>query len=291
MLSLIMTIFVLSMLPMQAMAADQASLKVSFPVTGAKLELYQVATLDGVLTDQFAGSGVKLVNHMSASQIQNAASKLASWAEDHKYTGISIPSDSYTYYGVGDGVWLIVQQNMVTGYTVMQPTLFLCAGDSIEIDPKVSPYTPPDLTDVSVTKVWKGADSSKPTSVSVQLYRDGTPYGSAVKLSAANSWTYTWKDLNAGHIWKVDEVNVPSGYLKSIKANGNVFTITNTRKVITTTPPGGSTITITHSGITPKTGDPTMLALWVSCLSVSAAVILIILAVIMKRHRHHGEDQ
>ena len=81
--------------------------------------------------------------------------------------------------------------------------------------------------EVSVTKVWYGADVTHPTSVKVTLYRDGKAYDT-VTLSADNNWSYTWKDLTDEFQWTVDEPSVPSGYNKLVRRSGYSFTITNT---------------------------------------------------------------
>ena len=84
-----------------------------------------------------------------------------------------------------------------------------------------------EYIDVSVKKVWYGADVTHPSSVKVTLYRDGAAYDT-VTLSAANSWSCTWKDLTDEFEWTVDEPSVPSGYNKTVRRNGNSFTIANT---------------------------------------------------------------
>ena len=84
-----------------------------------------------------------------------------------------------------------------------------------------------EYIDVSVKKVWYGADVVHPTSVKVTLYRDGVAYDT-VTLNAANGWTYTWKNLTDEFEWTVDEPSVPSGYNKTVRRNGYSFTITNT---------------------------------------------------------------
>ena len=96
-------------------------------------------------------------------------------------------------------------------------------------------YTP-GKTDHSVKKVWEDAndqDGVRPESIQVQLYADNTAFGDAVTLNDANSWSYSWKDLDdmsAGQkiTYTVKEVSVPEGYtLVSTVTEDNVTTITN----------------------------------------------------------------
>ena len=84
-----------------------------------------------------------------------------------------------------------------------------------------------DYTDVSVKKIWYGAGVIHPESVSITLYRNGAAYDT-VTLNASNNWSYTWEDLSDASQWTVDEPSVPSGYNKTVRRNGNSFTVTNT---------------------------------------------------------------
>ena len=84
-------------------------------------------------------------------------------------------------------------------------------------------------TSLSVVKIWKdqGNEDKRPTSITVQLLRDGKPYDS-VKLSKANNWKYTWKSLPDSYTWSVAEKDVPDGYILSIDKSGTAYSITNT---------------------------------------------------------------
>ena len=89
--------------------------------------------------------------------------------------------------------------------------------------------TPPDDTiSVTVSKVWDdGNNVNRPTSVTVQLYKNGAAFGNTVTLNAGNGWTHKWTGLDKTATWTVDEVNVPAGYKKDVTHNGNEWTITN----------------------------------------------------------------
>jgi len=102
--------------------------------------------------------------------------------------------------------------------------------------------TPPgggggNTTTVTVTKVWV-TTQEHPESVMVQLYRDGTPYGSSVILNAGNNWSYRWTGLNRYYTWTVDELAPPSGYTKTVTGNAlDGFRITNTQQKHDDPPP------------------------------------------------------
>lgn len=74
---------------------------------------------------------------------------------------------------------------------------------------------------VTVTKLWEGDDSSsRPESITVQLYRNGTAQNNTIELNEANNWTGTFTNLrkngNYGTVYTytVKETSVPEGYLQ-----------------------------------------------------------------------------
>ena len=95
----------------------------------------------------------------------------------------------------------------------------------------------PDVTKISVKKVWNDADNAdgiRPESIKVQLYKNGnTKVYDAVELSEKNNWSYTWEGLptmenNEDIIYAVDEVEIPAGYEKEVTNKETKFIITNT---------------------------------------------------------------
>lgn len=100
-------------------------------------------------------------------------------------------------------------------------------------------YTPPvepDDVDLTVKKVWSDENNkngNRPSSVTVTLYNGDTAVDK-VTLSAANNWTYTWKNLDGNGKWSVLETGIPKGYTPSYSTSNGVVTITNTAKLIQT---------------------------------------------------------
>lgn len=116
-----------------------------------------------------------------------------------------------------------------------------------------STTTPTKTVSVTVNKVWKNdKSSSRPSSVKMQLYRDGKSYGSSVTLNSDNGWKYTWSNLDASYKWTVNEPSVPSGYSKKVSNSGNSWTVINTAK--SSSSPKVTTPTI-KSGTKTKTSD------------------------------------
>ena len=81
---------------------------------------------------------------------------------------------------------------------------------------------------VWVQKMWNSGEDH-PSSVEVQLYRDGDAYGGTATLNDDNWWSYTWTGLDSSFHWTVDEPDVPKGYVKEVTGNEKQgYVITNT---------------------------------------------------------------
>lgn len=107
-----------------------------------------------------------------------------------------------------------------TSYTNHYDNHFVITNDDVDTEQK--PET------VNVRKVWVIDDGGeRPDSVSVQLMRDGEPFGDPVTLSDANDWSHAWNDLESGHNWTVVELNVPDGFKATVSQSGDTFTIIN----------------------------------------------------------------
>ena len=96
-----------------------------------------------------------------------------------------------------------------------------------------------NVTELHLHKYWADSDDVdhfRPTSVTVQIYADGAPYGNAVTLGVDNNWTYDLTGIPAeqdGHVinYTVEELSVPDHYTELVDAVGdNTFNITNIRK-------------------------------------------------------------
>lgn len=82
----------------------------------------------------------------------------------------------------------------------------------------------------SVTKVWEDSQDegeTRPRSISVQLLRDGRPYGEVVELSADNQWSASFGELSAEYSWDVREVSVPDDYVMTVSETGTTFLVLN----------------------------------------------------------------
>ena len=94
----------------------------------------------------------------------------------------------------------------------------------------------PDTTSRTVRKVWSDGENqynTRPQSIQVQLYKNGTAEGNPVTLNDGNNWEYTWSELDktSGGTdinYEVREVGSVKGYTTASQVSGNTTTITNT---------------------------------------------------------------
>ncbi len=131
---------------------------------------------------------------------------------------------------------------------------------------------------VTVKKYWENVTGT-PDPIQVQLYKDGTPYGDAVTLSADNTWYHVWENLPGGAAYTVEEVKVPDGFTSRTEQPAeNSFVITNTGTSVPQTP---STPDTPYS---PDTSDSTGVMMWAT-LTAMSATMLVVLIVLKKKNQ------
>ena len=150
---------------------------------------------------------------------------------------------------------------------------------------------PPGEITISVRKVWEPAQVH-PGSVKVQLFKNGAPQGEPVILDASNYWLHQWTKLSKDDVWTVDEINIPSGYIKTVTGNAaEGFVVTNKLynegmppepiepeiDIPGTDVPGKGIEPNPETIITdidiPKTGDEVNPRLWLIVLAVSTFIL------------------
>lgn len=138
---------------------------------------------------------------------------------------------TYTWLGLSSSYsWSVREVNVPEGYT---PSYAVSGNKTVITNTFGEEETEP--TTLRVKKIWKDDGKDRPTAVKVDLLRDGKVYRT-VKLSRANKWTYTWKELDSHYSWSAVESSVPSGYEVSYKVKGDQTVITNTQKEETEEP-------------------------------------------------------
>lgn len=97
-----------------------------------------------------------------------------------------------------------------------------------------SPVLPRGAASFTVEKRWEKDDpSERPESIEVSIFCNGTLYDT-VTLNAQTQWAYAWNVDYADQdpttfTWTVRETAVPDGYTSAVTAQGQSWTITNTR--------------------------------------------------------------
>lgn len=235
------------------MSRTDCTLSIQYPCAGIPFRLYRVADISEsgnfTLTGNFKESKVSFVD-LDSTGWGDAAATLAGYAAANNLSPAKTqPTDSngkLTFSDLQTGLYLVTWDKHTTGGYTYTPQPFLVSLPGLDTDgnwiydvnatPKYErhkvPDNPPDEPDtvtLKVRKVWKdnGDTASRPSSVTVQLLKDGEVY-TEVELNAANNWMHTWTGLDADHTWQVVEKNVPDGYTVSVGKNGNTFTVTNT---------------------------------------------------------------
>lgn len=146
--------------------------------------------------------------------------------------------------------WTATEPNVPTGYTK-------ASEQGLTVTNQLTGGT----TNLTVQKVWSGDDTVKdltrPDGIQVQLKQNGTNFGDAVTLNAANNWQHDFTELPAytngvQNSYTVEETagSWQQNYTGSQATNGTVVTITNTYK-------GGSDLTLTKNWVDNNNADST----------------------------------
>lgn len=90
---------------------------------------------------------------------------------------------------------------------------------------------------IKVQKVWKdsGYENKRPSSVMVQLYKDGQIYDS-ITLSEENNWQHIWENCSTKSNYTLVEQKLDS-YTVQVSKEGITYLITNTYKTVTPSVP------------------------------------------------------
>ncbi len=95
-------------------------------------------------------------------------------------------------------------------------------------------------TEYKVIKQWADGNGTKrPPSIKVNIIKNGVVYETVV-LNKDNDWCYTWKAMDDGSEWYVQEVSIPLGYKVRISHNATTFILCNYTDAPNTSDPGTS---------------------------------------------------
>jgi hypothetical protein len=269
------------------------------PLAGVDIAISQVAHgvsvpngIQYTATDDYATFPIDFLALGKSSEADaQTASELLTYAQTHALPldpATSDPSGVVHFTDLAPGLYLVAQVNTTTTRYRIAPYLVpvpVMNPTTKEIDyevasaPKAEPYEIPiTYLSLRVSKVWANSSTStRPASISVQLYRDDLAYGSPVILSADNAWRHTWQNLDDSYTYRVDEPTVPANHVKTVSGNArDGFTITNEYRP-PADPPGP------FFGL-PITGDTLR---WIAsvALATGAGAVLIVIALAWRRRR------
>ena len=141
---------------------------------------------------------------------------------------------------------------------------------NVEVFPKAEEYIPKyEKIDYTVTKTWIDDGLSRPESIDIEIYEDGTLVESKI-LSSDNNWTYTWTTDDDGSTWTVVERNVKEGYNVSIQTKNRSFYIVNTDP--------------TYQEENPSTGDNIKIYLYLFVSSLLGIILLVISSLVQRKN-------
>lgn len=172
---------------------------------------------DSIKVKLYRNTGTKTSEKVYIGYIALSPDKYGNWTNKAVFSHLpktDADGNAYNY---------TVEEEPVSGYTatVTQESSLDENSRSFTIanNPTPTPTPSPTYRHVTVQKTWTLDDGkTRPDSIQVQLMKNGVAYGSPVTLNDANSWTFTWNNLdNDGSQWTVNEVLVPQGFTESQK--------------------------------------------------------------------------
>ncbi len=269
----------------EAEETGQNSIRLKSGEEGTSFTLYKAADKkdDGTfaLTKDFADAGIE-VNDLTTDGLANAGAVLSVYIEKNHPQPVSsmkITGGACRWTGLEDGLYIAVATPISRNGELLEfsPVVaylpYTDNGTEIrDLDSDVKPpSTVPDSSKYKVFKVWKdGNSAARPKSVEISLIQQNAS-GSSVYdtcvLNKNNNWTWTWKNLPSGYIYKAVENNVPQGYTQTVSGERSAIVITNT------TVPEKNKVTALKSGKLPQTGQlwwpvPVLVVVGLLCLLV-----------------------
>lgn len=246
-ISVILTAFVLLLLPMTAFAHDfdadrLGSVSVTLtdrstntPIPGAELSLYRVASAAHIGEQQFSYAFTEAFKDCGCElDDPSLSAALDTFVESHSVSAAALVTDAQGTVSFTDlpmGLYFVKQTGTAAGYAPCASFLVTVpnyGADGYVYDVNASPKTDAArLTDITIQKVWNTDASAKaPGSVTVQLLRGGAVVETAV-LNAQNGWQVTYADLPESDAYSIVEVDIPKGFTATYSQSGYVFTVTN----------------------------------------------------------------
>lgn len=210
----------------------------------AEFSLYRVAKVSVwggfSATEEYAPYRVSL-NGLDQGGWRDAAQTLAGYVKAGGHTpmrtGITDEKGILRFEGLSTGLYLVTGTSKRYGNLYYNPSPQLISlpvqedGGSYLYDVEATAKwgrTEGTDREFRVQKVWVNDSASRrPTSLTVELYRDEALYDT-VELNSENNWRYTWTGLSDAYGWSVVEKEVPVWYTVTSIQDEKGFVLTNT---------------------------------------------------------------
>ena len=262
-LTLILTVTICMPLSVEARGSVDTSKKGSLGLTysyqttllpGVHVHLYRIADISSAGeftlispyddTKQFPVTDLNKISDQS--EWDNLLNPVAAYIYTNKVTpdaeAVSDADGKISFADLKLGIYLVVSDALVQpeNNCTYSFSSFLTSIPGLDADdnwtnsvydvvgvPKCKKTVNPQTVHYYVYKRWddSGYAGNRPTSISVNIYVDGTLYTTQT-LSAGNNWSYSWSYAE-GHNFTVSE-NVSGSYSLSSTQDGNAFILTNT---------------------------------------------------------------
>lgn len=257
----LMLVFVFSA-PVTVMAAEpinpekDASLTIIYKdgdkVIKGAFSIYRVADVNESakmkLTEQFSSYPVELKG-LDQDGWMSLATTLEGYAKRDKIDPVAkatVGDDGTVSVTLKPGLYLVTGEKKKVGSVTYTSKSFMIFLPNSDIDnntweynvnaevkyeksrkPVGDPGDDPESVSRKVLKIWddKGYEDKRPEYIMVDLLCDGKVYDTQ-KLTAENSWRYTWDNLSEDHDWIVVEKEI-SDYTTIVNLEGITFTVTN----------------------------------------------------------------
>lgn len=250
-----------------------------------KIKLYKIADISSeliyTLTPDFSASALIINGIKSNSEWNVVRSTLEAYILANSIEPMLIGTtddDGQAHFRVSPGLYFCSELEAVSGFTTCAFDSALIALPGMDADGKwqydinvsvkptaLPPIDPDEDISLKVLKLWKGDEgrTDRPTSVDVEIFRDGVSY-STITLSEENNWSYSWSVKNDGSSWSVIERNIPTGYTMTVEQRQSSFVLTNTL-----IPPPDTPIE------PPLTGDSSNIMLYIVLMILSGSLLVV----------------
>lgn len=204
------------------------------PVKNAEFDVYYIATV-GITADQkltYAYTQAFKDCNIALNDTQ-LATKLSKYVEEKIIDSKRIVTNDKgvaVYDKLPLGLYFVKQVNVVEGFTVCTPFLVTVPMKSdmgFLYDINATPKTDiAKLVTITVKKEWVADKSKIPSSVTVELLKDGKVIETAT-LTESKDWTATFEKMPMEGNYDLKEVSVPKGFESKVVKKGYHFTVTN----------------------------------------------------------------